>query len=150
MMSKSRQRLHDRVEAAAAAALAATGFVTPIDVLIGLEWLKPDDVERWRKRQIPYLERVIQANLSRITDAMKDFRTWATHKGLKPSETVYKGRRTVNPPIRFSKSGHPTIEKLYRTHWVSPVLGEKKRERLEAEKANTAVTEDIGTDSPQS
>ena len=150
MMSKGRQRLRDRVEPAAAAALAAKGFVAPIDILIGLEWLKPDDVERWRKRQIPYLERVVQANLSRISDAMKDFRTWAIHKGLKPSETVYKGRRTVNPPIRFSKSGHPTIEKLYRTHWVAPVLREKKQERVETEKAAAAVTEDVAAGSPQS
>ena len=31
----------------------------------------------------------------------------------------------------------PTIERLYRTHWVSPELSERKRERL-AEKASRA------------
>jgi hypothetical protein len=31
--------------------------------------------------------------------------------------------------------GSPTIEALYRTHWISPKLSEKKRERL-AEKAS--------------
>ena len=41
------------------------------------------------------------------------------------------GRQT----LRFSRSGDVTIERLYRTHWVSPVLSEKKRERL-AEKTN--------------
>src|SRR5207245_11424734 len=39
--------------------------------------------------------------------------------------------------LRFSRSGNPTIEKLYRTHWVSPELSERKRERL-AEKASRA------------
>ena len=36
--------------------------------------------------------------------------------------------------LRFSRSGDPTIEGLYRTHWVSRKLSEKKRGRL-AEKA---------------
>jgi hypothetical protein len=34
-------------------------------------------------------------------------------------------------------SGNPTIEKLYRTHWISRELFEKKRERL-VEKADRA------------
>lgn len=38
---------------------------------------------------------------------------------------------------RFSLIGNPTIERLYRTHWVSPKLSEKKRERL-VEKASRA------------
>ena len=33
--------------------------------------------------------------------------------------------------LRFSVSGNPTVERLYRTHWVSPALAEKKRQRLE-------------------
>src|SRR5208282_4217191 len=39
--------------------------------------------------------------------------------------------------LRFSRSGNPTIERLYRTHWVSRELSERKRKRL-AEKANRA------------
>jgi len=34
------------------------------------------------------------------------------------------------PPLRFSKSGNPSIERAYRTHWVSPQLSERKRQRL--------------------
>ena len=39
--------------------------------------------------------------------------------------------------LRFSRSGSPGIESLYRTHWVSPELSERKRERL-AEQASRA------------
>jgi hypothetical protein len=77
----------------------------------------------------------VQTNLSRISEAMKLFRSWATAKGLAPSETAYVARTPQRQTLRFSKSGNPTIERLYRTHWVSPELSERKRERL-AEKAN--------------
>jgi hypothetical protein len=79
--------------------------------------------------------RVIQTNLSRISEAMKLFRSWAETKGLLASETEYVGRAPQRPILQFSRSGHPTIERLYRTHWVSPALSERKRERL-VEKAS--------------
>jgi hypothetical protein len=66
---------------------------------------------------------------------MKQFRSWANGKGLRPSETHYVDRTPARRTLRFSKSGNRTIERLYRTHWVSPKLSEKKRERL-AEKAS--------------
>ena len=39
--------------------------------------------------------------------------------------------------LRFSRSGSPTIEELYRTHWVSPALSERKRERLAQQVSRT-------------
>ena len=82
-----------------------------------------------------FLERVIQTNLSRISEAMKLFRSWAETKGLLASETAYVGRAPHRPILQFSRSGHPTIERLYRTHWLSPALSERERERL-VEKAS--------------
>jgi hypothetical protein len=54
---------------------------------------------------------------------------------LHPSETAYVARSPQRQTLRFSRSGYHSIERLYRTHWVSPELSEQKRERL-AEKAN--------------
>lgn len=127
MPPKNRQALADRVTKAAEAALAAQGYVAPLDVLLGVGWLDPDGVRRWRHGQISYLERAVQANLSRISKAMKLFRSWAARKGLLASETAYVRRGPGRPALRFSKSGHPTIERLYRTHWVSPALSERER-----------------------
>ena len=135
MNSKNRQRLADRVTRAAEASLAAQGYVAPLDVLLGIGWLDASSEKRWRLGQIDSLERVIQTNLSRISEAMKLFRSWAETKGLLASETAYVGRAPHRPILQFSRSGHPTIERLYRTHWVSPALSERKRERL-VEKAS--------------
>jgi hypothetical protein len=41
---------------------------------LGIGWLDAGAVERWRRGQIVYLERVVQANLKRISEAMKLFR----------------------------------------------------------------------------
>lgn len=130
MNPENRRKLADQVAKAAQAALAAQKYVSPIDVLVGIGWLDPGAVKRWRQGQVDYLERVVQTNLPRITAAMKLFRSWAAAKGLVPSETSYVSRSAQRRTLRFSKSGNPTIEQLYRTHWVSPELSEKKRERL--------------------
>jgi hypothetical protein len=94
-------------------------------------------VERWRRGQIDFLERAVQSNLSRISEAMKLFRSWARERNLSVSQTHYVARKPQRQTLRFSRSGNPTIEALYRTHWVSQALSEKKRERL-AEKASRA------------
>jgi len=75
--------------------------------------------------------------LSRISEAMNLFRSWGTAKGLHPSETHCVARKPSRQTLRFSKSGNPAIEQLYRTHWISSELSEKKREKL-AEKASRA------------
>ena len=94
-------------------------------------------MKRWRQGQIEFLESVVQANLSRISEAMKLFRSWANEKGLIASEIAYVARAPQRQRLRFSRCGNPTIERLYRTHWVSPELSERNRERLN-EKASRA------------
>lgn len=71
----------------------------------------------------------MQVNLARISEAMKLFRSWAGAKGLIPRETHYVARTPSRQPLRFSRSGNPTIEKLYRTHWISRELSEKRSHR---------------------
>jgi hypothetical protein len=137
MNPENRRRLADRVARAAEASLVAQNYVSPADVLVGIGWLDPGAVKRWRQGQVDYLERVVQTNLSRISEAMKLFRSWATAKGLIPSETSYVARTPSRQTLRFSKSGSPTIERLYRTHWLSGELSQRKQERL-AEKASRA------------
>jgi hypothetical protein len=137
MNPENRRKLAERVTKAAEAAFAAQKDVSAVNVLVGIGWLDPGAVERWRQGQVDYLERVVQTNLPRISEAMKLFRSWASAKGLVPSETSYVARMPERWTLRFSKSGNPTIEQLYRTHWISGELSERKRERL-AEKASRA------------
>ncbi len=137
MSRKNKVPLSDRVARAAEAALAAKRFVSAIDILVGMGWLDPGAVEHWRRGQIDCLEGVVQAKLSRISEAIRLFRSWATAKGLFASPTDYVARTPRRERLRFSRSGEAAIEAAYRTHWVSPELSEKKRERL-AEKASRA------------
>ncbi|MGO8918667.1 MAG: hypothetical protein ACLQJR_22420 [Stellaceae bacterium] len=130
MSRKSQYALADRVTRAADAALAAHGYVSAIDVLVGIRWLDPGAEKRWRQGQIDCLERAIQTNLPRISEAMKLFRSWASGKGLLARETHYLARAPQRQTLRFSRSGDPTFERLYRTHWISPALSERKRERM--------------------
>jgi hypothetical protein len=125
------EELNQRVVRAAEAALADHQYVSAIDVLTGMGLLAQTHVESWRKGRIDFLERMIQANLKKISQSMALFRQWALDKNLKPSETQYVCR-TRNGPVnlRFSKSGDPAIEQHYRTHYVSPGLSERKQERL--------------------
>jgi hypothetical protein len=135
MNPRNRAALADRVVKAAEMSLAAQNYVAPIDVLLGIGWLAPSTAREWRQGRLDFLERKVQASLGRISEAMELFRSWAREKGLRPSETRYVARTSARPDLRFSKSGDPSVEREYRTHWVSPALSEKKRERL-MEKAN--------------
>src|SRR5271155_3840448 len=130
MTPKNRAKLADRISKAAETALAAQHYVSPLDVLVGVGWLDPGAVKRWRQGQIDCLESVIQTNLPRISEAMRLFRSWAAGKGLSESETDYVARTPQRQRLCFSRSGDPKIERLYRTHWVSPDLSERKRKRL--------------------
>jgi hypothetical protein len=137
MGRKNRTPLVERVTRAAETALRAQNYVSAIDVLVGIGWLDPGAVEQWRRGQIDCLESVVQTNLPRISEAMKLFRSWAAGRELSASETHYVARTPGRQTLRFSQSGDGTIERLYRTHWVSPDLSERKRERL-TEKSNRA------------
>lgn len=133
MNPSNRNKLAERVNQAAEQALAAKGYASPIDILLGIRWLDQGMVKRWRQGQVDCLEAAVQTNLPRISEAMKLFRAWASQKGLLPSATVYVARCPQRHMLRFSRRGDATIEAHYRTHWVSPALSEKKRERLAAE-----------------
>jgi hypothetical protein len=123
--------LRERVVRAAEAALADHQYVSAIDILTGTRLLAPTHVESWRKGRTDYLERVIQANLKKISLSMAMFRQWALANGLKPSETRYVRRtRAGTVDLQFSKSGDPAIEKSYRTHYVSPALSERKQQQI--------------------
>lgn len=127
--------IESRVIRVAEAALAHRGYVSAIDVLTGLGWLSQSHVDAWRQGRIPDLESVVNAGLGKISTAIGVFGRWAAQRGLLPSETAYVARTRDRRTLRFSVSGSPAIERAYRTHWVSPDLSERKRQRL-AERAS--------------
>jgi hypothetical protein len=125
-----RAGLEDRVQRAAEDALAAQQYVSAVDVLVRLGWLAPTHVDHWRQGRVDCLERMVQANLSKVTIAMTYFRQWASRRDMVASETAYVARTRDRRPLRFSVSGSEPIERAYRTHWVSAELSPARRERL--------------------
>jgi len=122
--------IEERVARAAEAALADKKFVAPVDVLLGVGWLQPGLVDRWRQGRIEYLEVAAQVDPSKLSAAMTAFRRWTERHGLQPSEIEYVARTRDRRRLRFTSSGDPAIERAYSTHWVSPELSEVRRERL--------------------
>jgi hypothetical protein len=136
MNAKNRRTLADRVTSAAETVLPAKRHVSPIDVLMRIGWLDPGAVKRWQRGQIDRLEDAMQIPPPRIAEAMDLLRSWATAKGLVAEQTRYTARGPERP-LRFSRSGDPAREAMYRTHWFSGELSRGKRERM-VEKAGRA------------
>ena len=127
----SLKSIEKRVIQSAEVILFSRGYVSAVDVLVGMGSLQSTHVQDWKNGKIPYLEKVIQGNLHKISFAMKCFRSWALRKNLKPSETVYRLRKKGHKkPLQFSKTNHPPIEKAYRTHYVSLSIVKAKQEAL--------------------
>ena len=125
-------KLEDRVNRAAEAALVRQHYVSAIDVLCGMGLLASSAVDSWRKGRIDSLESEIQGSPNKISSSIAIFMRWAQEKGLKPSETDYvRSTRSGTVPLQFFLSGDPQIEKIFRTHYVSPALSERRQQKLQ-------------------
>ena len=117
------------------------GYATAVDVLMDIGVLKKENYENWRHGRIPYLERVCEINLSKLSTVRHEMRVYARKAKLKPSFCYYKqwavkkrggqGKKPVIP-LKFSKFGKEEIEKQYSTHFVdSSWIAELKNPRIQ-------------------
>ncbi len=135
MAADESKRLEHRVARAAEDALAEHKFVSPIDVLCGLGWLHPSNVERWRRGRPAHLEDVVFVEPSKIVSALRLLQNWASARGLEPSERPYPARSRTPRELRFSTANDPELERAYKTHWLSPDLSEAERAGLNGREA---------------
>lgn len=124
------RKLERRVARAAEEALEQQKFVAPVDVLMGLGWLHPVHLEPWRQRRVGDLEQLVQVGPEKVALAMELLRRWASTRGLEPSDAEYLARSRGREPLRFSVSGDQSVERAFRTHWLSPELTGHERARL--------------------
>jgi hypothetical protein len=122
--------LERRVVRVAEATLAERSHVNAIDVLLGLGWLHPRRVDDWRQGRVDCLERAVTVDMEKLSEAIGLFQSFARARGLLPSKTDYVARTRDRRGLRFSVGGDAEVERAYRTHWVSPELPERGRERL--------------------
>ena len=98
--------------------IQSRGYAAPVDVLMDLGVLDKSRYDDWRAGRIPYLEAVCNANLHKLSEMMKEVRSFASQNGWKESVSSYKHKDRT---LRFSKTGNPKIEEAYATHYVKEV-----------------------------
>jgi hypothetical protein len=129
---KGKQKLEEKVARAAEAALADHQYVSLIDVLVGIRFLSPNWVASWRRGQDEFLKPAIQGSEEKILNAVVLFQQWARDRGLIPSEARYTRQgREGSIDLKFTVGGEPEAERLFRTHYVSPALSQKQKQKLE-------------------
>lgn len=110
---------YPRIVRAVAEILEQGNVVTPIAIFSKMGLLSPKMVEDWRFGHVPYLEKVLQCNLSKAGRILRILRLHAHALNLKPSQTIYKklgrGRKLT---LRFSKTGDPNLEEAYSRHFI--------------------------------
>ena len=120
-MARNRQDLERALSTITSELLKEKGYLCFVDVFMKLGYLSKSDYEHWRFKRVSPLERVLNVHLSRINVIMKTVRRNSLNGHLHPSMTVDeswgKGKKTL---LQFSKSGDPTLELAYATHFVKP------------------------------
>lgn len=107
MGTKPTDRLTLRLEASITSVLKRDGRLTYPALLVELGMLSPSSLDEWRAGRVPYLERVVTGNLTKLARIQKGVRRGARQRGLR--RRVEERERKV----RFSKSGNPFIEEEY-------------------------------------
>jgi hypothetical protein len=120
-MNYQKDKLYPTVARAVAEILETTNVVAPVELLLRLQRITKAQCEDWRFGRIPYLERVCDGNLSKLSVILRLLDYHARTIGLKPSQTVYHnwGRCGKHIILRFSKSGAPALEAAYARHYVA-------------------------------
>ncbi len=111
--------LYPKLTRAVGAILTMGKVVVPIDVLVAMQLLTRRDIDDWRRGRVPYLERVIHGNLTRLSRLLRILRFHAHDLNLVPSATAYV-REGGGPKarLRFTKTGEPRLEAAYATQFV--------------------------------
>ncbi len=121
IVARNRRDLERALSPITSELLKEKGYLCFVDIFMKLGYLSQVDYEHWRLKRVPYLERVLTLNLPTINFVMKTVRRNSLNGHLKPSMTVYKSWGTGKKGLlQFSKSGDPTLEMAYATHFVRP------------------------------
>lgn len=116
--------LYPRIVRAVEVLLARGKVATPVDVLVGMGLLDPAKLEDWRRGRVPYLEKVIGCNLTRLSRLLRILRFHAHDLNLVPSQTAYmRWGKGPKHRLRFTKTDDGKLEEAYSRHFVWPGKG---------------------------
>lgn len=121
MASYREDPLYPRIARAVDDLLRRGNVVAPVNVLVAMELLTLERLEDWRFGRVPFLERVVNCNLTRLGRLLRVLRFHAHDLNLKPSWTAYmRWGKGPKQPLRFTETGNPKVEEAYATHFVWP------------------------------
>lgn len=123
----SKPNLARRVAQAAEIALADHQYVTFLDVVTGLRWLRTRHVDVWRQGRAATLAELAAVDGDRLLTTAALLRDWAEAKGLRPVPAPYVSGSRDRRPLRFT--AHPEQEP-FTVHWLSPEMSEARVRRL--------------------
>ena len=110
-----RDRFYPLLKEVVSVCLHMGNVVKPVEVLVMLEVITPEDVDSWRRGGIPYLERGMTAGLAKVGRILRILRAHALEIGLVPVQAKYS--RKGKGRLRFSKSGDAAAEAAYACHF---------------------------------
>lgn len=123
----SKPNLARRVAEAAEIALTDHKYVTFIDVVTGLRWLRSRHVDLWRQGRAATLAELAAVDEDRLVTTAALLRDWAQAKGLRPVPTPYVSGSRDRSPLRFTTRHE---QEAFQVHWLSPDLSEARAKRL--------------------
>ena len=95
------------------------GFITTIDVLLKLEYLSSENLDKWKKGQVAFLEKVCTADSGKLAFMNKAIKSHTNELKLKPSFTSYKSSgEGQRKRLIFTRTALQNIEEAYATHFV--------------------------------
>ena len=111
------EKLYPTVVRAFNALLLSQDEVGPEAVFVAIGILRKHHLAAWRNRKIPYLEKTIASNLSRINRQLHLMRFHAHDLCM---------REVLRPTkLRFTKSGHPNAETNWHRHYQ--IIGPREK-----------------------
>ncbi len=113
-------RLGRRVSEAARQALADHGYVTPLEVLVGLRWLHEAHARLWRQERIGTIEEIAQVDCAHLAEAVRLLGIWAAEQGMIATEVDYRSTSKEQRPLRFTRDADSGLERGLHTHWALP------------------------------
>lgn len=119
-MTMNNKELEKKVKQLVSELSYKKGYVSSVDILLKLGYIKEGDYQKWRFGKVEYLEKVCDANLHKLSAVNELIRKFADEWDLEKSWTYYhrygKGPKTK---LVFSKTQDPNIEEGYATHYIN-------------------------------
>lgn len=121
MTSYREDPLYLRIARAVDDLLRHGNVVAPADVLIAMELLTREQLRDWGHGRVPFLERVINCDLTRLGRLLRILQFHVHDLNLKPSWTAYmRWGKGPKQRLRFTKTGDARVEEAYATHFLWP------------------------------